>query len=181
MTVGTSILYILTWPVSFPEIIWKTMRYLFLFQVGRVFFEVKIERIIHKKELLSFAVFVLSFTTYMLLRTYKIYIPQSIAQLIAEISGVVFIVGMINKFNMWGAWRQLEKLGSKTYPIYLMHQPFLVPVLGVLFGKMGCPIPIILILSTVIGIAVPVIIDYYIIDKFEVLKFLVLGEGNIEK
>ena len=102
LTILTSLLYILTWPVSFPEIIWKTMRYLFLFQVGRIFFEVKIEKIIHKKELISLIVFVFSFTTYMLLRTYKIYIPQSIPQLIVEISGVLFIIGLVNKYNIGG-------------------------------------------------------------------------------
>lgn len=56
-----------------------------------------------------------------------------------------------------------------------------MPVLGALFGKVGCSIPIILILSTVVGIVVPVIIDYYIIERFEILKFLVLGEENIGK
>lgn len=181
LTMLAGVFYILTWPISFPEIIWKTMRYLFLFQIGRLFFEIKVEKIIHKKAFISLTIFAFSFTAYMLLRAYKIYIPQSIAQPIAEMSGVLFIIGLVNKFNTGGrSWKQLEKLGSKTYPIYLMHQPFLVPGLGALFGKMGCPIPIILLLSTVIGIAIPVVIDHRIIEKLGVLRFLILG-GNIEK
>ena len=63
----------------------------------------------------------------------------------------------------------------------MIHQPFLVPALGLLFGKMDWPIPVILMLSTAIGIAVPVIVSHYIIEKFEILKFLVLEEGYIEK
>lgn len=115
-TILAGALYILTWPISFLEIIWKTMRYLFLFQVGRIFYEMKIEKIIHKKEAVSFVVFAFSFTIYMLLRTYKIYIPQAIARPMAEVSGVLFIIGLINKFNIGGGMEAARKVGFQDVP-----------------------------------------------------------------
>jgi fucose 4-O-acetylase-like acetyltransferase len=65
------------------------------------------------------------------------------------------------------AKRAMQFLEEKSYPIYLLHQPFIVSGgAGVLYA-IGIPIPVIILLITFLGLLIPLIID----KMFKNIKF----------
>ena len=171
--------YIGTWFFELPELIWKTARYFMLFQIGRIFFRINIENIHKKRIYYAITVFLLSFTGWTLLRNNKIYYPQSTFQIVAEVSGVIILVFLSKKMQNRCKW--VEKLGKRTYPIYLMHQPFLVSLVRTLLLKLHLPMFVSIFLTTCMGILVPLFINDFIIAKSKVLRYLILGEVERSK
>lgn len=69
----------------------------------------------------------------------------------------------------------LEFLERKSYPIYLLHQPFVVSGgAGVLYA-MEVPVPLIIAAVTALGIAVPLIADK-VFGNWKVYRLLILGD-----
>jgi len=66
-------------------------------------------------------------------------------------------------------------LERKSYPIYLLHQPFVVSGgAGVLYA-VGVPVPLIIVTVTVLGIAAPLIIDK-LFGKLKFYRYFILGD-----
>ena len=70
-----------------------------------------------------------------------------------------------------------DRLGKESYAIYLFHQPYIVPPIMALLGKNGYMYIVAIVISTVLGIVVPIVINDRIIAKRKLLRFLCLGES----
>ena len=70
-------------------------------------------------------------------------------------------------------------LESKSYPIYLLHQPYIVSGGAGVLNAVGIPHFLIIISVTVLGILVPLIIDR-ILENKNLYRILILG-GRIKQ
>ena len=73
-------------------------------------------------------------------------------------------------------WKYLER---KSYPIYLLHQPFMVSGTAGVLIAMGVPNPIVIGVGTLAGLAVPLMIDQ-VMGKNRLYQKWILG-GRIER
>ncbi len=94
----------------------------------------------------------------------------------AGILMVLSVAAIIERKNIFkAAWKYLER---KSYPIYLLHQPFIVSGSAGVLMAMGVPNPVVIVMVTAIGIGVPLMIDR-IMSKNKLYQKVILG-GRIE-
>lgn len=167
------VLYIGTFFIILPELIWKVFRYMLLFQMGRNLFQYNeyFEKI---KNIWLLLVLFLSTGIYLILKEQNLCIMGAIKP-IAEISSSLLILRL--SFNLeYTKFKQiLDYLGEKSYAIYLIHQPYIVPVIMALVSGETFLTIFAVILSLVLGLLIPITIQDKIISKSKILSFLFLG------
>lgn len=95
----------------------------------------------------------------------------------AGIMMVFSLAAFIEKKNFLKTlWKYLER---KSYPIYLLHQPFMVSGTAGVLIAMGVPNPIVIGAGTLAGLAVPLMIDQ-VMGKNRLYQKWILG-GRIER
>jgi fucose 4-O-acetylase-like acetyltransferase len=169
--------YALTWFFSFDEIVWKVMRYLFLFQVGRLIFRSKYIEC-KKNTLFTWLGFLGGFIGYCVMKYYGIYEPQCFVQPLAEICGAIILLKFSNLLVKTYISRFITYVGQNSYVIYLIHQPFVVPLVVKFLLMIGMPVYLTLLIASVIGVCLPLMIQKLIIERNSILKFLLLGKCN---
>lgn len=176
------VLAAITWFFVMPEILWKTLRYLFIFQVGRIFGSNKsaLDRFYRKKSIMMLLfIFMGSFIIFTYLRrSPATYYPQCIVQPLCEISGAMTIILLSKRVISMdqSLLNVLTMIGKESYGIYLLHQPFIVPVLMSILRKTNVCIFLQLTMSTAIGISIPLLLTQFIIKKNKVLRLFLLGD-----
>lgn len=167
------VMYIITFFVDLPEILWKVMRYMLIFQSGRVIYKRK-KDFLNVKVLTLFIVFVASTTLYLFLKNEKIGFMGAFKP-IAEVSSSILII----RFSMWLENMKLSKkliyIGKNSYAIYLMHQPYIVPVIMLLISGGLVKNVIASIVAVFLGVAIPIVIEKQIVSKSKFLSIAVLG------
>lgn len=169
------VLYELTYWLKFPELIFKIIRYGFLFYIGCNF-----NKFIAEKKYNDFIItiiFLVSFTIYAYIKLYDndIYIICLIIPII-EILGSYLIIKLsyvylrVSKFKT-----TLSFLGKNSYPIYLLHQPFIVNGLLFLLLSFKFSYFYTIIISTIFGCIIPLMLNEKIIQKSRILKLYLLG------
>ena len=69
----------------------------------------------------------------------------------------------------------LKKIGDYSYDIYLMHIPYVVPVVAVISYGLTNQWLISLIVTVVSGIVIPSLISKFFIRKIPILRTIALG------
>lgn len=85
---------------------------------------------------------------------------------------VLSVSAVVEKGRVFNA--VFKYLESKSYPIYLLHQPFIVSGVAGVLNAVGVPYFLIILPVTVLGILVPLIIDR-ILENNNLYRFLILG------
>ena len=167
--------YALSFLVPFPELIWKTMRYFFLFQAGTVLFQKKYCLNNKKYYVLAGILFVIGYGCFCVFRFLQLSTPQIFVQPVAEIMGSILIV--LFSFHIRDAYvgKCLQWFGTMSYQIYLLHQPFVVPIL-VLIMRGRIPMLLMLIIATISGLLIPIGLYRGILSKEKNIKFLLFGK-----
>lgn len=85
--------------------------------------------------------------------------------------------GYLNKFK--NKISDLVKtIGDYSYDIYLMHNPYFLALSAtVLYGFLGLNALLTVVIAVVLGIAIPMLVSKYIIQRFKVLSFVMIGKG----
>lgn len=165
--------YLSTWIISFPEIIWKVLRYMFLFTAGRLSQKCGVQY--SKKNLILSAILCAAgIGCYLPLKAGNISLMACFKPL-AEIGSSVFLLCLSNLIARANWSRHISKIGSYSYPIYLLHQPYIVPVILAIFS--GDMIRNILgvVIAVVSGIIIPIFLYTFVIRKNRVIKLLLTG------
>ena len=166
-------MYTVTFYFAFPEVVWKVMRYLFLFYVGKELYRnwCKIEKI----KLVYYAfVFVATYGGYLLLKTIE-NPAMGFLKPVSEVTSACIILILLSRINNKRLVGILDRLGKESYVIYLLHQPYIVPVVMTLLGKSKDMSGIGIIISTVLGIVIPIMANDHILKKIRILNFCFLG------
>lgn len=167
------VLYLETFFITLPELIWKVFRYMLLFQIGRNLFQYN-EYFNKAKKFGLFIVFFLSTGVYLILKEKNLGIMGAIKP-IAEISSSILILRLSFELEHTKCKQFLDYLGEKSYAIYLIHQPYIVPVIMAVVSGGTFLTVFAVILSLVLGLFIPIIIQDKIISKSKILSFLLLG------
>lgn len=73
----------------------------------------------------------------------------------------------------------LTRLGQNAFPVYLLHQPFLTTgVAAALLLFVGAPVAVCVVAAFTVGLAVPLLLDRFVLKRSRVLSYLLLGEKN---
>ncbi len=165
--------YALSFLLPLPELIWKIMHYFFLFQMGTVLFNKKICLNNRKLLVLISIFFAICYGFFCLFRFWQWTAPQIFVQPIAEISGSILIIYLSIYIRNTQVGGYLQKFGTKSYQIYLLHHPFIVPVFYLLLNG-RVPVFMLCTVATACGLLIPVGI-YKILSKRKLIKFCFFG------
>lgn len=160
-----------------PEIVWKTIRYAMVFYIG-VYWQDKdiLNNIRTNKFLVALAGFVMSviINTYFRYSVFLWY--KCITYPIALIYGAYILLVLASILqNKKKIANVLKYMGNNSYPIYLMHQPFIVNGLAFILGRMHLYDVLVVSISGTIGTVVPLILNRFIVRKNPITKLLLLG------
>ncbi|MDO4945497.1 MAG: acyltransferase, partial [Ruminococcus sp.] len=170
--------YAATWFFDFPEVVWKVMRYLFLFQIGRIIRQ-RDKWIKKANIILLIIVWVIGLIGMLHFSTADNYRFQAVIRPFVEVSGALIVLKIslfLTTYRRAGkAVEVLKKLGQNSYPIYLIHQPYIVPIVLFIIERIGLPIFCNILIATFIGLAVPLLLYKLIIKRCKILNLLVTG------
>lgn len=164
-----------------------TLYYLFFFCLARALFPLT-DRIFNMKKS-SYALVILgyaalSFAAVLVLDLNRYGLPVGLAHHLypivreaAAVFGILFICTTANYIRGAGIARPLIFLGQKSMIIYLIHAPILTQAVVAMFAKLapGLPLIIYFLAGTVVGIAVPLLIDWLIISRVPLLNTILTG------
>lgn len=163
--------------IDTPEIIWKTIRYAVVFYVG-VYWQEKgsINGFTKKAAYLALFGFIISVIVNTYFRNSSFLWYRGITYPIALVCGAYILLAFAhmlkNKKDMVSG---LKYIGYNSYPIYLMHQPFIVNGAVFILGKTHLYTVLVVLVSGIIGTVVPLILNHYIVKKNRITKLLLLG------
>lgn len=107
------------------------------------------------------------------------YIRVGLAQELKYTTGIVGSILLINIGHKTIQMVQLKKilrnLDMYSYEIYLYHQPFVTVGCATVLMKLQCPVLVNILLSTSVGIIVPMVLSRFIFRKNELLCKVFLG------
>lgn len=174
------IFYIITSILTFPELIWKTSKYLFIFNLGC---RIKYIEYFSSSQIgrrISIIISVISYVLFTFTKYNGLYLANLAISPIFEMFSVIVVLIISKKIVETKSNLAFSYLGKKSYVIYLFHQPFIVSgITGILSLLFTTKIQIMFIpIVSIIGIIIPLIVDKVIILKSDVCKFLFLGEKN---
>lgn len=169
------ILYVFTFYFTLPEVVWKSMRYLFLFYIGKLIYRTWYK--LKKAKLIYYiSAFVVTDGIYLILRATGNPV-MGFVKPFAEVTSSCIILIILSRLKNNRMTDFFDRLGKESYAIYLFHQPYIVPPIMALLGKNGYMYIVAIVISTVLGIVVPIVINDRIIAKRKLLRFLCLGES----
>lgn len=176
-------IYLITSIIPLPEIVWKTFKYLFIFNIGCRIRFIEYFSSFEKKGKITILLTLVTYICYVLTKFSNIGIAKILIQPIFEIFGVLSILIISRWISRYRYKLKLIflYLGKRSYVIYLLHQPFIVSgITGVISIVFSRSLQIILIpLVTIIGIIIPSILYTSIISKSKLLKLLLLGDAEL--
>lgn len=184
-----SILWIVSFYIDTPYVIYKVLNNLIYFSLGRVMVSM-CESEKSSKEW-SFFQLVLFFTTsfsYLILENWLnskdivIVFIKYLMLFVSSIFGSVQIISLIKSIKNKKIINMLDMLGKNSFAIYLFHQPFIVSgTAGILYTVIGINPIFVCIISTIFGIILPILIRNVLIEKSRMLKYLFFGKKTSER
>lgn len=169
------IVYVFTFYFTLPEVLWKSMRYLFLFYVGKFIYRDWYK--LKKANLIYYiSAFVLTDGIYLILRVAG-NPGMGFVKPFPEVMSSCIILIVLSRLKGNRMTDFFGRLGKESYAIYLFHQPYIVPPIMAVIGKNGYMYIIAVAISSILGILVPIAINDRIIAKRKLLRFLCLGES----
>lgn len=167
-----------------PYILGKIVRYLPDYLIGRLLFHVftSEKRGNHHRKNICFAIggilFAIAFFGRIRLMMPKTILRASIVILVQDaLYWSIVILGIeISRFldnNRIG--KCLLLIGNYSFDIYLMHSPYIVPVVAMFLSKLHMNVIIVGIMSVSLGIIIPIVVSKYIIRKNMLLSRVMLG------
>ena len=164
-----------------------TLYYLFFFCLARLMFP-RTDRVFSMKKSLFALVFlgyaVLSFAAVIVLDLNWYGINKELAHHLypivreaAAVLGILFFCTAANHISSAKIARPLMFLGQKSMVIYLIHAPILTQATVILFSKFmpGLPLIIYFLTGTIVGFAVPLLIDWLILSRVPILNTALTG------
>lgn len=175
------ILYFSAYSISSmaPEVIFKTMRYLLLFYIGRRIFELRINP---NKNIIIFATIVniLGFIGLCISLNQEYMYIYPILCLLTEVTASIIIIFGISYFisnkKLATLFEYFGK-GKNSYIIYLLHMPFITPFIIFILQKINIPTYSVIIIGTVLSIIICIYLYKIVISKSLILCKL-LGMDN---
>lgn len=159
-----------------PDIIWKTIRYLFIFSIGRIMF---LKKHWNKKILFTSGFLLIgSFLLYLFTRLKEFNDFDFLLELLCEISANIIIIFYISKNIKENILKKaLIYLGKdrNSYVIYLLHMPFLTSALIFIMQKLNISNYIIILLVTIISIIVVLLVYDFILAKIKIVRKIFFG------
>ena len=161
--------------------------YLFFFCLARMIFPYT-DRILRMKKPV-YALMVLlyaatSFVTVIVMEMNLYGLPDELAhhlypivREVAAVFGIVVICTLAHYISNTRIARPLTYLGQKSMVIYLIHAPLLTPAAVVLTHKFvpGLPLIVYFLIGTVVGFAVPLLVDWLILSRVPILNTILTG------
>lgn len=71
--------------------------------------------------------------------------------------------------------KRLAMIGDFSFDIYLMHTPYIVPIIAALLSKMHLNFEVICVVTISLGISVPIVISKYVVRRNIFLSNIMLG------
>lgn len=133
---GTVTVCVLYFSPYLPELLFRTVKYAFLFMVGRSLYR----RDFKKNSWVVILVSLVSTVLYVVLELQKMRIARLIVLPVAEISAAIvfiFVIGKQIENNKVGRFFKFFGSGRMSYAIYLIHMPFLTSALVFLMTEVG--------------------------------------------
>ena len=98
-------------------------------------------------------------------------------KLCAEIAFPLFVILFGKTFTLSDgkASRWIEYIGINSYPIYLLHKPYITPVVVIIMLQMNAPILISVLSGILVGILGSLFIYKWIIIKIPPIRVLFMG------
>lgn len=166
-------MYILTFYINFPEIIWKIFRYILIFHAGRMIYKRK-NWLDQMQALFAMLVFAIATVCYLVLKNDSIGL-MGVFKPIAEISSSLLITKLSMYLESTKMNDILNYIGKKSYAIYLMHQPYIVPAVMLLLSGNILKNIMATIVAVAVGVIVPIVIENKLVSKSKILTTAVLG------
>lgn len=173
----SALLSFLTYFIGFPNIIEKIIRFYFIFNAGR-----GLSSIIEEKEyslkmttLLGLSSFCSSILSIVIREPIIIHVC---CKLFTEIGFSLFIIQIGKIIESSGKnliQTELQYIGKNSYPIYLIHQPYITPIIIMLLLRIDISTFLSVFAGIIGGIIIPLVIYKYILQKSVVLKKLFVG------
>lgn len=166
-------LYVVTFFINEPELVWKTSRYMLLFVTGRLLYQ-KWESIENCSLRVYLFICILSTGLYIVTKNNELAVCGIIKPL-AEITSTIVVLKLSKKIERFIVGNILFEIGQESYAIYLIHQPYIVPILMIFMMGLGTEVILAVALVTIIGVVVPIFIKRAILSRNRVLNMLILG------
>ncbi len=172
-----------------PYLVSHCMHYLYVFCAGRLWrrYECEQERrgkgIQNQLASISGLILAAAFTVQIIAEKAQMIPLKSALLPIVELSGCVFIIFLASKkirllktdisFHM-SEFLEYTGRSDVSFPIYLLHMPFIVSGSVVVLSRAGLPMPLVVLLSTMIGFSVSLLIRKVLYGS-SLLKALLFG------
>lgn len=174
------VLYVMTWFVSLPEVGWKIIRYLLIFQCGRKLSEIYNRKTKENNKFIAIPIVLSFFTAFIVVRLggSDLKLMRGIIKPIAEMSSSITILYLSSFIATWknlsGVRKWLSFYGRESYVVYMIHHPYIVPVVTIIC-KNYVPLVFTIMIACVCGLVLPIMVNELIIKRVRFLKLLILG------
>lgn len=172
--IGFFLFYYLSFKISkyLPEIIWKTMKYNLIFYVGRLSFKY----FSNNKDINKYLLLILSIlSTFLLFVVSKQNLIYPVLKFIAEISCSIVIIFYLSPILYNSKLLNYIGCNQTSMALYLLHMPFILPVIVFVFDKVCINIFLNIVLSTILTLLICIFI-YKIIVKISILDKILFGK-----
>ncbi|MCD7992347.1 MAG: acyltransferase [Clostridia bacterium] len=175
--------------IAYPNIISRFMIWFVFFSFGR-FMERHEEVIIQIKEgkwLAPLLLFVVLSIARIFLFDVEPEINKYVLAIVRQI--IKYTLGFLGVWLLYMVDRYLNRIknrltilvkiiGDYSYDIYLMHNPYFLALSStVLYGFLGVNALLTIVIAVILGVSIPMIASKFIIRRFKILSFVMLGEG----
>ncbi len=170
-------IYVISFNVSkwLPEIIWKVMRYNFIFLCGRVVYMDNIYKMFANNRKIMFIIGLISTVILLIIKDNKDKIYFPFINIIVELSMSYIIIFILSKGTAKYSLLKYIGNGEKTMVIYLLHMPFILPLIEYLLNKLVVNVTFSIIISGVLTIFIIDLIDRKLLEKFPIIKEIFFG------
>lgn len=166
-----------------PYIVWKLLQHYSSFLIGRVVFNYISLKKIHAKEAMaiSFGVICSALITVGVVQT--LMQKNIIRALIVTLSNFglhvavgIFLYLLSSVLVKLKMGNKMSQIGDFSYDIYLMHTPYVVPIIAKALSRIIGIWSISFLLTVICGITIPYAVSKYIIRRSSILKKAALGK-----
>ena len=165
--------------IPMPHIIYRVCALLIYFSIGRRI--IFIDKFTQKnRSPYIFAIFLISSFIHRMEWFADIYVLDALFAFIVGISGALAFIALSKIISGSTTGRCIAFIGDNSMIIYLLHQPFVVSgVIGILLMYTTLPHIVICAVAVTLGLAVPLFIYKYVINKAWLLRGLFIGDFSI--
>ena len=170
--------------VNFPHIIERIMLWGIFFTAGRVISRVKGTRILVQPT--SSWLCTITFLVCSVVRIGALQLSISgksfavfmqLDKYLLGFTGVALIYIIANKINTTSIGQALKYTGDYSFDIYLMHNPYFVALSAVILNQIiNIPSYITVIISTILGVAAPIIASRFVVRRNKIMSFVMIGK-----